>query len=280
MTSPNANAVAKAEEYYDSDDADKFYFTIWGGKDIHIGLYKDDVEPVGDASHRTDETIAAKIENLGPDTKVLDIGAAYGGAARYLAETYGCHVTCVNISDKQNAINREMSEKAGLSDKITVKHGSFEDIPAEDNSFDVVWSQDSILHSGNRVKVMEEVARVLKPGGQFIFTDPMQSDNCPADVLQPILDRIHLSTLGSPGFYEKTLTGMGFEKIGFDDHVDQLRRHYFRVGQELKKNYDKLVEVGVSREYIDNMIKGLEHWVNGADKGYLAWGIMHYRKAK
>ena len=73
---------------------------------------------------------------------------------------------------------------------------------------------------------------------------------------------------------------MGFEKIGFDDHVDQLRRHYFRVGQELKKNYDKLVEVGVSREYIDNMIKGLEHWVNGADKGYLAWGIMHYRKAK
>ncbi len=280
MTSPDTNAVAKAEEYYDSDDADKFYFTIWGGKDIHIGLYKDDEEPVGDASHRTDETIASKIQGLGPDTKVLDIGAAYGGAARYLAETYGCHVTCVNISDKQNALNKEMSVKAGLSDKVTVKHGSFEDIPAEDNSFDVVWSQDSILHSGNRKKVLEEVNRVLKPGGQFIFTDPMQSDNCPEDVLQPILDRIHLATLGSPGFYDKELKALGFEKLGYDDYVHQLRRHYWRVGQELKNNYDKLVEVGVSREYIDNMIKGLEHWVNGADKGYLAWGIMHYRKAQ
>lgn len=280
MTSPNANAVAKAEEYYDSDDADKFYFTIWGGKDIHIGLYKDDEEPVGDASHRTDETIAAKIQDLGPDTKVLDIGAAYGGAARYLAETYGCHVTCVNISDKQNALNKEMTEKAGLSDKISVMHGSFEDIPAEDNSFDVVWSQDSILHSGNRKKVLEEVDRVLKPGGQFIFTDPMQSDDCPDGVLQPILDRIHLATLGSPGFYDKELKALGFGKLAFDDYTHQLRRHYWRVRQELQNNYDKLVEVGVSREYIDNMIKGLEHWVNGADNGYLAWGIMHYRKAK
>jgi hypothetical protein len=29
--------------------------------------------------------------------------------------------------------------------------------------------------------------------------------------------------------------------------------------------------------YVDNMIKGLQHWVDGADRGYLAWGILDFR---
>jgi ubiquinone/menaquinone biosynthesis C-methylase UbiE len=44
---------------------------------------------------------------------------------------------------------------------------------------------------------MTEVDRVLKPGGELVFTDPMQADDCPDGVLQPVLDRIHLESLGS-----------------------------------------------------------------------------------
>lgn len=278
MTS-KSNAVAQAEAYYDSPDADSFYFTIWGGEDIHIGMYKDDNEPIIPASHRNDETLASMLKGVDANTVVLDIGAGYGGAARHLAKTYGCKVICVNISETQNRLNRELNKKAGLEDKVEVLHGDFEAIPADDNSIDVVWSQDAILHSGNRPKVLDEVKRVLKPGGQFIFTDPMQADDCPDGVLQPILDRIHLETLGSFGFYDKELTARGFEKIDVKEMTHQLRRHYWRVGEELKANYEKLTN-GSSTTYLDNMIKGLGHWVDGADKGYLAWGVMHYRLAK
>lgn len=278
MTS-KSNAVAQAEAYYDSPDADSFYFTIWGGEDIHIGMYKDDNEPIVPASHRNDETLASMLKGVDENTVVLDIGAGYGGAARHLAKTYGCKVICVNISETQNRLNRELNKKAGLEDKVEVLYGDFEAIPADDNSIDVVWSQDAILHSGNRPKVLDEVKRVLKPGGQFIFTDPMQSDDCPDGVLQPILDRIHLETLGSFGFYDKELTARGFEKVDVKEMTHQLRRHYWRVGEELKVNYEKLTK-GSSTTYLDNMIKGLGHWVDGADKGYLAWGVMHYRLAK
>lgn len=278
MTS-KSNAVAQAEAYYDSPDADSFYFTIWGGEDIHIGMYKDDNEPIVPASHRNDETLASMLEGVDKNTVVLDIGAGYGGAARHLAKTYGCRVICVNISETQNRLNRELNKKAGLEDRIEVLYGDFEAIPADDNSIDVVWSQDAILHSGNRPRVLDEVKRVLKPGGQFIFTDPMQSDDCPEGVLQPILDRIHLETLGSFGFYDRELGARGFEKLDVREMTHQLRRHYWRVGEELKANYDRLTE-GSSATYLDNMIKGLGHWVDGADKGYLAWGVMHYRLAK
>lgn len=277
MTS-KSNAVAQAEAYYDSPDADSFYFTIWGGEDIHIGMYKDDNEPIVPASQRNDETLASMLEGVDRNTIVLDIGAGYGGAARHLVKTYGCKVVCVNISETQNRLNRELNKKAGLDGRIEVLHGDFEAIPADDSSIDVVWSQDAILHSGNRPRVLDEVKRVLKPGGQFIFTDPMQSNDCPEGVLQPILDRIHLETLGSFGFYDKELGARGFEKLDVREMTHQLRRHYWRVSEELKANYDRLTK-GSSTTYLDNMIKGLGHWVGGADKGYLAWGVMHYRLA-
>jgi len=274
-----SNAVAQAEAYYDSPDADSFYFTIWGGEDIHIGMYKDDNEPIVPASHRNDETLASMLEGVDKNAVVLDIGAGYGGAARHLARTRGCRVICVNISETQNRLNRELNKKAGLEDRIEVLYGDFEAIPVDDDSIDVVWSQDAILHSGNRPRVLDEVKRVLKSGGQFILTDPMQADDCPEGVLQPILDRIHLETLGSFGFYDRELKARGFEKLDVREMTHQLRRHYWRVGEELKANYDRLTE-GSSTTYLDNMIKGLGHWVDGADKGYLAWGVMHYRLAK
>ena len=271
-----SEAVERAEAYYDSAEADAFYQAIWGGQDIHIGIYEGQGEPIADASRRTVETMAARLTNIDPTSRVLDLGAGYGGSARYLADRFGCHVTCLNLSETQNALNRTLTADAGLTDRVGVVYGDFENIPEPDNSFDIVWSQDAILHSGNRTRVLDEVQRVLVSGGQFIFTDPMQSDTCPDGVLQPILDRIQLSTLASFGFYRTELVARGFEETATEDLTDQLRMHYWRVGKALEDRYDEAVALS-GQVYVDNMIKGLRHWVDGADSDYLAWGIMDYR---
>jgi ubiquinone/menaquinone biosynthesis C-methylase UbiE len=271
-----SEAVERAEAYYDSTEADAFYQTIWGGHDIHIGVYQGDDEPIADASRRTVATMASRLAGVDETTRILDLGAGYGGSAHYLADRFGCHVTCLNLSETQNALNRILTAEAGLTDRVSVVHGDFENIPEPDNSFDIVWSQDAILHSGNRTRVLDEVRRVLSSGGQFIFTDPMQSDTCPDGVLQPILDRIQLSTLASFGFYRTELGTRGFEEADTEPLTDQLRMHYWRVGQALKGRYDEAVKLS-GQTYVDNMLKGLQHWVDGADSGYLAWGIMDYR---
>lgn len=276
MATAKSEAVARAEAYYDSSEADAFYQTIWGGQDIHIGLYRDEQEPIADASRRTVETMASHLGVVDNRTRILDLGAGYGGSARYLAERFACHVTCLNLSETQNALNRKLSEDAGLTDLVDVVHGDFENIPEPDDSYDVIWSQDAILHSGHRTRVLDEVRRVLLPGGQFLFTDPMQSDDCPEGVLQPILDRIQLSTLASFGFYRTELTARGFEEAITEPLTHQLRMHYWRVGEVLNARYDEAVSLS-GQTYVDNMIRGLQHWVDGADKGYLAWGIMDYR---
>ncbi|HCE41422.1 MAG TPA: SAM-dependent methyltransferase, partial [Alcanivorax sp.] len=53
MNSAYSNAVNTARDYYNSDDADQFYARVWGGEDIHVGLYENDEEPIFDASRRT-----------------------------------------------------------------------------------------------------------------------------------------------------------------------------------------------------------------------------------
>ena len=277
MSANYSAAVATARDYYNSDDADNFYATIWGGEDIHVGLYEGDQESIIDASHRTVRHMASLLRNPGSNIKVLDIGAGYGGAARYLASTFGCSVIALNLSEKENQRDREINAERGLTDQIEVVDGSFESIPVDDNSVDVVWSQDAILHSGQREKVIQEVARVLKPGGQFIFTDPMQSDSCPEGVLQPILDRIHLSSLGSPAFYRAMAKKNGMSEVLFEDQTQQLVKHYSRVLQETERQTGELQKTD-SSEYIERMKKGLSHWVEGGNNGYLAWGIFVFKK--
>ncbi|MCK5749103.1 MAG: methyltransferase domain-containing protein [Oricola sp.] len=267
-----------ARDYYDSEDADNFYHAIWGGEDIHIGLY-DDKTSIKEASHRTVLYMAERLKGLKPGARVLDIGSGYGGGARVLAKKFGAHVTCLNLSGVENERNRAMSKEQGLGDKIDVIDGSFDDIPCDDGEFDIVWSQDAILHAADRTKVLDEVARVLKKGGEFIFTDPMQADDLvDASALQPIYDRIHLSSLASIGFYRRELSQRGFREVGVDEFTDQLRNHYARVGRELATRRSEL-EGKISSDYIDRMLAGLKHWVDGADSGYLAWGVLHFEKA-
>lgn len=273
------NTVSVARDYYNSEDADTFYHKIWGGEDIHIGLYQSASEPIFEASRRTVERMASYLKSLTKESHVLDIGSGYGGAARFLAKTYGCRVTALNLSEVENERNRTMNREAGLDLLIRVVDGSFEKIPSPDASFSIAWSQDAILHSGNREAVLREIFRVLKPGGEFIFTDPMQSDTCPPHVLQPIFDRIHLETMGSPKFYRETAKSIGFEEIGFEDRTEQLTRHYGRVLEETERQETELSAL-VSPAYIQNMKKGLGHWIDGGGKGYLAWGIFHFVKPR
>ncbi|MCO6044339.1 methyltransferase domain-containing protein [Aeoliella sp. ICT_H6.2] len=277
MSSAPDQAVTIARDYYNSDDADAFYASVWGGEDIHIGLYESSEDPISEASHRTVRSLAERLGPLNQQTRALDIGAGYGGAVRFLAREYGCHATALNLSEVENERNRSLNREQGLADRIDVVDGNFEDLPFEDSSFDVVWSQDAFLHSDRREKVIAEAARVLKPGGQLVFTDPMQADDCPEGTLQPILDRLHLSSLASPAFYRAVAKEQGLTEIGFEDLTHQLVNHYSSVLTVTETKEAELVGQ-ISPEYLERMKAGLRHWVEGGREGRLAWGVFHFRR--
>jgi len=277
MTPQLDEVTQVARNYYNSSDADRFYAEVWGGEDIHIGMYQSQVEDIKVASRRTVDHLADRLSGITEASTVLDLGSGYGGAARRLVERFGCKVICVNLAEAENERCRLLNQQAGFSDRITVLDGTFEQLPLDDRSVDAAWSQDAILHAGNRARVLNQVDRVLKPGGQFVFTDPMQSDDCPDGVLQPILARIHLTDLGSPGFYRNVANDLGWQDRGFEDHTEQLVNHYSRVLAVTRERAEHLKQV-ISAEYIERMQAGLLHWIEGGKCGHLAWGVFLFSK--
>jgi len=270
------NDVEVARNYYNSSDADNFYSRVWGGEDLHVGIYSSDDEDIFTASRRTIERMAEYAKKIDKNTKIIDLGGGYGGTGRFLARNYGCHVTVINLSETENERGRKLNREQKLDHLVDIIDGSYDDIDFPDNEFDIVWSEDAFLHSDSREEALKEAARVLKKGGDFIFTDPMQTDNCDEGVLQPIYDRLQLPSLGSPDFYRKTCKEYGMLEAGFDEMPEQLATHYNRVLQETVKNEDELKN-NISDEYLTRMKKGLNHWVNGGRNGNLTWGIFHFK---
>lgn len=273
-----SETVETARDYYNSSDADHFYATVWGGEDIHIGIYRSETESIYDASRRTVNQIAELLPDLDAKSRVLDIGSGYGGAARHLASSYGCRVTCLNLSESQNRRNQDLNRAEGLQMLINVVDGSFEEITLPSDSVDVVWSQDAILHSGDRQRVLSEVGRVLDKDGHFIFTDIMQSDSYSPDAMQPILDRINLESLGSLEAFRKYAAHARLEEVEWVDLSEHLSTHYPRVLQEVQANYDNLRQV-CSEDYLEKALVGLQHWIDAGKTGDLIWGILHFVKS-
>lgn len=276
--SNSGDSVARrAEEYYDSGDADLFYYRIWGGEDIHIGIYGSEDEEISVASSRADDRMISLLPERSETLRIVDLGAGYGGSARAIVRRMDAHVACLNLSEIQNDRNREKNREAGLQDRVDVVYGNFEELPFGDGEFDVVWSQEAFLHSASRDKIFEEVNRVLRPGGQLLFTDPLQTETADPKALQPVLDRIHLDSLGSVSVYRAMAERLGWNEATVSESPDNLRIHYTRVQQELRRHADAL-RGEISSEYIERMDAGLSAWIEAARAGALSWGLFQFVK--
>ena len=129
MTETYSEVVSTARDYYNSDDAEMFYSTIWGGEDIHIGLYEGAEDTIATASRRSVESLARRLEPLDASCRVLDMGSGYGGSARYLAHTYGSHVVVADldlslIDEVRNTWQFYRDRRPDAYDEIFTKSGS------------------------------------------------------------------------------------------------------------------------------------------------------------
>jgi len=119
---------------------------------------------------KTTRDQAQRLE-LGPETRVLDIGCGTGGPARFLAHTYGCSVTGIDLTPELLETGRVLTERCGLTGLVSLELGNALDLPYEDRSFDVVWCQNVTMNIEDKAGFLAEAFRVLKPGGVFTSTE-------------------------------------------------------------------------------------------------------------
>lgn len=287
--SPSAAAAEKdaAETYYDDVESDGFYSTVWGGEDIHVGLYDADGLERQSVAEKSELSVQHLDRLLAEycggaslaGTHGIDFGAGYGGGARYLASRHQCRVTCLNLAPRQNRRNEELTQRAGLQHRVDVVYGSFEEVPARDGAYDWIWSQDSILHAPDKPKVFREAERVLKPGGVMVISDPMKRDGVDKCEIPAILERICLPDMGSVGLYRQMAADVGLDTLYVEQRPEMLVRHYGKVRQVLGDEWARGTLNGVvSEAFVTRMRRGLQCWVDEGNAGKLDWAVMVFRK--
>ena len=123
---------------------------------------------------------AAGIES---STRVLDIGCGIGGPARYLAATFGCKVTGVDLSPGFIDAATYLTARCGLSDRVTFQIADALHLPFENEAFDTVFLQHVAMNIEARPALYAEVRRILAPGGRFATYDLALRDG---DVVYPV----------------------------------------------------------------------------------------------
>lgn len=124
----------------------------------------------------------AAVAQLESSTRVLDVGCGIGGPARYLASTFGCKVTGVDLSPGFIDAANYLTARCALSDRVTFQVEDALHLPFEDEAFDVVFLQHVAMNIEDRPALYAEVRRILKPGGRFATYDLALRDG---DVVYP-----------------------------------------------------------------------------------------------
>jgi SAM-dependent methyltransferase len=113
----------------------------------------------------------AKLAGITADMSVLDVGSGVGGPARFLAATYGCRVTGVDLSEPFVDAARYLTERTGQTGQVSFKTANALDLPFDDGRFDAVFLQHVAMNIADRARLYREIRRVLKSGGRFATFD-------------------------------------------------------------------------------------------------------------
>jgi ubiquinone/menaquinone biosynthesis C-methylase UbiE len=107
----------------------------------------------------------AELAGLKPGLKVLDVSCGRGTQSIFYAKDYGVDVVGLDLSEEMIKTAAENVKKEVLEENVTLKLGDSQDLPFEENTFDVVINECAVGIPDDSQKVLDEMVRVAKPGG-------------------------------------------------------------------------------------------------------------------
>jgi SAM-dependent methyltransferase len=159
---------------------------------------------------------------LGPTAgdRVLDAGSGIGGPSRFLAATYGCRVTGLDLTAEFCSVAAMLARRTGLDRLVDYRHGDATAMPFADGTFDLVWSQNAAMNIADRALLYREIRRVLKPGDRFALQDVTAGPGGEPHYPVPWAREKSISFLVPPETTRATLEQSGFRVLVWEDKTE------------------------------------------------------------
>lgn len=198
------------------------------GKNIH-SLTRDDISSFDEFHIRGRDASRelAQLVDLQAGEKVLDIGSGVGGPARTLAGEFGCEVVGLDLVEEYCRTADMLTARVGLSDRVTFRQGNVLDMPFDEGSFDVVWSQHMTMNIENKMQLFREVRRVLRPGGRFVIYEICEGSAPTIYFPVPWANDSTINFLVTPRELQQMFRDSGFTELVWKD-VSKISLEWFQ----------------------------------------------------
>ena len=162
------------------------------------------------------------------EKEVLEVGSGRGGGASWIARTYNPKsLLAVDYSAEAVALSKEWFSS---QENLEFREGNAQDLPLPDESFDIAYNVESSHCYANIPDFLSEVFRVLRPGGEFCWTDMRDSRT---------MEKMHEQFL-STGFSIESRTDVTSNVLAALDMIDVGRREMIRESApaSLRKSFE------------------------------------------
>lgn len=221
---------------------------------------------------RPSKAIFDTVESLGigPGDIVLDIGGRDGGHGLLMAERFGCRVVCVDPAPANIAEGLKRVADHEYGESVEIKDGAIEDIPAGNNTFDLVFSRDMLNHVADQPRGFAECARVLKPGGAMVVHEVFATD-----LLEP---REAARLYADLAVVPETMAVDGFEQrvkdAGFTiETLDVVGSEWYEASQEAGIAPNYMMQISRLRRAKDQLLAELGEVAYRSMLGNAMWSI-------
>ncbi|CAD6271349.1 unnamed protein product [Miscanthus lutarioriparius] len=207
--------------------------------------------------------------NLKPGQKVLDVGCGIGGGDFYMAENYDVHVLGIDLSVNmvsfaiERAIGRKCSVEFEVADCTT------KDYP--ENSFDVIYSRDTILHIQDKPALFRSFFKWLKPGGKVLISDYCKNPGKPSEEFAAYIKQRGYD-LHDVKAYGQMLKDAGFHDVIAEDRTEQFLNVLRRELGEVEKNKEAFLADFTQEDY-DDIVNGWNAKLKRSSAGEQRWGL-------
>ena len=207
-----------------TNDRSEFRFMNYGFEDGN-GL---ELEPEDEPNRMFIQLYSMNIRGVDLEGRdVLEVGSGRGGGASWIAKTHSpARLTGVDFSSEAVGLCKRWY--AGQSN-LNFVEGNAQDLPFDDESFDVVYNVESSHCYGDMAAFVEQAHRVLRPGGMFCWTD--------------LRDAETMTTL--PSLFESK----GFEIMESTDVVQEVIKALDEINESKMKAIEENVPKSVRRSF-------------------------------
>ena len=234
-----------------ADEYESFYraFDSKLMRQIRMEAYGEDI---GQHSWVSAAELRADALRLGLDktSHVLDLGCGPCGPLTFLISQTGCRGVGFELSPSAIQVGQARAEAMQIEKRFSARVADLnEPLPIESRSVDAVLAIDVVLHLLDRSTLFNEVERILRPGGRFLFTDAgIVSGAITNDEIR--LRSAHGYTQFVPmGWNEELLGGAGFRVLETEDRTESVIRNARGRLRALANHREELIRVDGDASY-------------------------------